>query len=163
MLNDCKYGYATHRNVMRLSLLRAPTHPDPVADRGRHVFRYALLPHAGDFRAAGVIQQAQAFNQPLLVQPTSAAPVEKSFFRVNNPAVVIDTVKQAEDSPDVVVRLYEAHGAHGRVKLSGALPVKSVVRGNLLEETSAKLTWRDGVTLNVGPFEIVTLKLALAR
>jgi alpha-mannosidase len=159
LLNDCKYGYATHRNVMRLSLLRAPKSPDPVADIGRHQFRYALAPHAGDFRAAGIIHAARAFNQPLLVQKTNAAPVEKSFFQVNNPAVVIDTVKQAEDSRDIVVRLYEAHGAHSRVQFRSALPVKSVTRCNLLEEPEAKLSWRDGVRLHLGPFEIVTLKL----
>jgi alpha-mannosidase len=27
VLNDCKYGYATHANVIRLSLLRSPTSP----------------------------------------------------------------------------------------------------------------------------------------
>src|SRR6202008_507499 len=55
LLNDCKYGYDTVSpgtptpggNTMRLSLLRAPTAPDPLCDRGRHRFTYALLPHGG--------------------------------------------------------------------------------------------------------------------
>ena len=122
LLNDCKYGYATHRNVMRLSLLRSPKSPDPVADMGRHQFRYALMPHAGDLRAAGVIAAARAFNAPLLVESTNAAPVECSFFNVNNPAIVIDTIKLAEDSSDIVVRLYESHGTHARCRLTSSLP-----------------------------------------
>ncbi|MCS7062154.1 MAG: glycoside hydrolase family 38 C-terminal domain-containing protein, partial [Anaerolineae bacterium] len=56
LLNDCKYGYATHGNVMRLSLLRAPTSPDPLADIGQHSLTYALLPHAGPPQEAGVIE-----------------------------------------------------------------------------------------------------------
>jgi alpha-mannosidase len=49
LLNDCKYGYDVKGNVLRLSLLRAPTMPDPLADRGEHHFSYA---------AANVVQLA---------------------------------------------------------------------------------------------------------
>ena len=164
LLNDCKYGHATYRNVMQLSLLRSPKSPDPVADIGRHQFRYSLMPHAGDLRAAGVIPTARAFNVPLLIQPTGAAAGERSFFNVNNPAVVIDTVKQAEDSKSIIVRLYESHGTRGQVKLTSGLPVQRVTRCNFLEEDEAKLMWHNGgVTFAVRPFQIVTLKLALGR
>ena len=164
LLNDCKYGHATFRNVMQLSLLRSPKNPDPVADMGRHQFRYALLPHAGDLRAAGVIPAARAFNAPLLTHNTNAVAGERSFFQVNSPAVVIDTVKKAEDSNDIIIRLYESHGAHGRVRFTCALPVKTVTRCNFLEDDEARLTWRNGgVTLAVRPFQIVTLKLAMRR
>jgi len=164
LLNDCKYGHATYRNVMQLSLLRAPKYPDPTADIGRHQFRYALWPHAGDLRAAGVIPAARAFNVPLLLQPTAAAAGERSFFSVNSPGVVIDTVKKAEDSRHIIVRLYEAHGARGRVRLTSELPVQQVTRCNFLEDTEAKLTWsKGGVTLAMQPFQIITLKLALTR
>ena len=50
LLNDCKYGYDIHGNVMRLSLLRSPGWPDPESDQGAHRFSYALFPHAGDLR-----------------------------------------------------------------------------------------------------------------
>src|SRR5690606_19550750 len=36
ILNDCKYGFATVGNLMRLSLIRAPKAPDANADMGRH-------------------------------------------------------------------------------------------------------------------------------
>ena len=65
LLNDCKYGYDIAGNVIRLSLLRAPTWPDPVADRGHHHFTYRLLPHAGDLRDAGVIDAGYDLNVPL--------------------------------------------------------------------------------------------------
>ena len=42
LLNDCKYGYDIQGNILRLSLLRAPNSPDPLADRGQHRFTYSL-------------------------------------------------------------------------------------------------------------------------
>src|SRR5205085_5215579 len=66
LLNDCKYGYDIRGNVMRLSLLRSPGWPDPETDQGRHRFAYALYPHPGDLRQAGVIAEAEAFNVPLV-------------------------------------------------------------------------------------------------
>ncbi len=47
ILNDCKYGHDILGNVIRISLLRAPTHPDPEADQGQHRFAYSILPHVG--------------------------------------------------------------------------------------------------------------------
>lgn len=64
LLNDCKYGCDIHDGVMRLSLLRAPTHPNPNADRGAHTFTYALLPHEGDYRTGGVVREGYALNCP---------------------------------------------------------------------------------------------------
>jgi alpha-mannosidase len=162
LLNDCKYGHATHGNLMRLSLLRSPKSPDPEADMGRHQFRYALMPHAGDFRAAGVIEAARCFNSPLMIRKTDAPRAERSFFSVDQASVVIDTVKMAEDSNDLIVRLYEAHGGRCRVRLSSVLPVQSATRCNLLEQDEQRLRWkRGGVEFSVTPFQIVTLKLRL--
>jgi alpha-mannosidase len=53
LLNDCKYGHDIHDNVMRISLLRSPTMPDPEADLGEHHFSYSLFPHSGGWRQCG--------------------------------------------------------------------------------------------------------------
>jgi alpha-mannosidase len=65
ILNDSKYGYATEGNVMRLSLLRAPTLPDANADQGAHEFSFAIYPHANAFDESDVVEVAEAFNAPL--------------------------------------------------------------------------------------------------
>ena len=49
LLNDCKYGHDILDNVMRITLLRSPTMPDPMADFGEHRFAYSLYPHAGSW------------------------------------------------------------------------------------------------------------------
>ncbi|RUP17557.1 galactose mutarotase-like domain-containing protein, partial [Jimgerdemannia flammicorona] len=68
LLNDCKYGYATHGNVMRLSLLRASKNPDDKMDIGHHLFKYAVYPHANHFIQSDVVREAYAFNVPLLAR-----------------------------------------------------------------------------------------------
>ena len=65
ILNDCKYGYATEGNVMRLSLVRAPTMPDADCDIGQHEFSWAIYPHKGTFVESDVPQVAMAFNNPV--------------------------------------------------------------------------------------------------
>ena len=87
LLNDCKYGHDIQGNVIRLSLLRAPSSPDPLADRGRHQFTYALLPHSGGLRH--VIDQAYSLNVPLLVRDLKPAegslPASHSFSLLTGP------------------------------------------------------------------------------
>ena len=164
LLNDSKYGYACHGNVLRLSLLRSPKSPDPEADMGQHRFRYALYPHVDGPQFGGVIPEAAAFNQPLQVTATGEAPKVESFFSLSNPAVVLDAVKKAEDSDEVIVRLYESHGAHQTVTLGSGLPVAKAAKVNLLEHGSeAVAVGKGGIKLALKPFELVTLKLAMKR
>ena len=65
LLNDCKYGHDIRDNILRLSLLRAPTVPDPEADQGEHHFTYSLLPHAGGWEA-GTAAEAYRLNDPVI-------------------------------------------------------------------------------------------------
>ncbi len=162
LLNDCKYGYAAHGNVLRLSLLRAPTHPDPEADQGQHTFRFALYPHTGSPQSAGVTEQAYAFNVPLVAIPSGGAELQQSFFSLDQPAVILDGVKKAEDSDALILRLYEARGTRGRVRLSSPLPVRAAALVNLLEDELAPLAWQEGgVALDFKPFEIISLRLSI--
>ncbi|GMF74298.1 unnamed protein product [[Candida] boidinii] len=61
ILNDCKYGFATHGNLMRLSLIRAPKYPDEHADIGTHRFKYSILPHKGPL-SSETIRAGWEFN-----------------------------------------------------------------------------------------------------
>jgi len=165
LLNDCKYGYDIHGNVMRLTLLRAPQDPDPQADRGQHQFAYALMPHADGFIEAGTVRAGYEFNVPLrhtTVEPQQGElPNSGSFFWVDAPAVVLDTVKKAEEGDDVILRLYEAHGGRVNARLVTALPVQSAVECDLLERNVGKpMPVNDGnLELTFEPFEVKTLRL----
>jgi len=158
LLNDCKYGYDIRGSVMRLSLLRAPTHPDPTADRGGHDFTYALMPHLGDFREAGVIAAAEDLNAPLRIVRGNVK--ARSLIKVDTPQVIVETIKRAEDSDATVVRLYESWGGHVKARLRTTLPARRATLCDLLERELDEVPVRDGVIdLQLAPFKILTLKL----
>jgi alpha-mannosidase len=166
LLNDCKYGHDIFGNTMRLSLLRGPGSPDPDADRGRHRFTYALLPHHGDLRQAGVIQEGYALNQPIRLQSLAPHPVgegepsRQSWLSIDGEGIVLEAMKVAEEGEGIVLRLYEAFGSRCDCRLNIRLPFRRVDRVDLLERTQEQLACEaQTVELHLKPFEIVTLKL----
>jgi alpha-mannosidase len=153
LLTDSKYGYSCYGGELRVSLLRAPKSPDPEADMGAHEFAYALLPHAGGWRDAGVLAQATAFNAPL--RRTSHA-VDGSFATVDG-GLVLDTIKRAEDSDAIILRLYEPYGGRGVARVR--MPVTDARLANLLEDESAALEVREGeIVIPFRPHEVITVK-----
>jgi len=168
MLNDCKYGHSVHEHVMRMTCIKSAQQPDATADQGRHEFTYALLPHAGSLQDAGVIRHAAELNQPILVQPTEPSegdlPAEHRAIACDHPAVIVDTLKPAEDGDGLILRAYESHGSHVRVTLELAAPPKSVALCDLLEQPIAKPETpieHEGQTvgLSLRPFQVITLRL----
>jgi alpha-mannosidase len=168
LLNDCKYGYDCAGNVLRITLLKSASNPDPTADRGEHEFSYALLPHAGTWREALTVRAGFELNVPLRVLPAHRGRGQlgrsHSFFSIDAPGVVIEAVKRAEKSGAVVLRLYEAHGTRARAMLRTSLPVRAAGETDLMEEQPQRLRVgrRDGaveIALSFRPFEIKTLVL----
>jgi alpha-mannosidase len=166
LLNDCKYGYDVFGNVLRLSLLRAPSSPAPRMDRGSHRFTYSLMPHVGDFRQAGVIDEAYALNMPLRVMGGSLAAgsevVSWGAFGLSEPGIYIEAVKRAEREDALIVRLYEGWGRRVRARLATPLPISAVSVVDLLERPLADMDFGSGgVDLDLRAFEILTLRCLL--
>jgi alpha-mannosidase len=162
LLNDCKYGHDMRDNVMRISLLRGTTLPDPQADAGEHRFTYSLLPHAGPWDET-TIAAAYALNDPLIVAGGSKRPPISNLqplISVDRPNIVVETVKQAEDGDGIIVRLYESQRRRGPVTLSVGFDLTKAWRTDLLEENQATLELNgNSITLSLKPYEIVTLRL----
>ena len=157
VLNDCKYGGSTFENTMRLTLLRSPKHPDPDCDMGEHDFAFALVPHAGDWRRARVLEHAIAFNHPLRFgQAIDAQP----FIRVDQANLIVDTIKRAEDGDGLIIRMYEAHGRRGVASLQFATAPTQVTRTNTMEDPGEAVdTNGDAVTVAYRPFELISLRI----
>ncbi|XP_072045135.1 alpha-mannosidase 2C1-like [Amphiura filiformis] len=163
LLNDCKYGHSCHENVLSLSLLRSPKSPDPDADMGQHEFTYALFPHEGTFQDAGVIQGAYDLNKPLMSYHGNIdQPI--SFFEVDNPAVIIETVKKGESTNSMVLRIYEAFGGQAKANVKTSLPMNRFVRCNIMEEFNQAdvVTIQDGcIQVSLKPFEFQSIMVYL--
>ncbi len=160
ILNDCKHGHAAFGGELSVTLLRSPEDPDPQADQGEHEFVIALMPHGGDWRAAGVVAEATALNAPL-IPGAAAGPIVRLERGVGGEGIVVDTIKPAEDSADVVVRLYEAHGRRGSITLTPAFEVSSYREGNTLEDDLGEFAKNaDGsVSLAFRPHQLRTVIL----
>jgi alpha-mannosidase len=177
--NDATYGHDVTRRprpgggsttLVRQSLVRAPLFPDPDADQGEHVFRSSFVVGA---EIADAVREGYRINLPLRAGDTTAPGGVRALVRVDNPAVVIEAVKLAEDrSGDLIVRLYESRGARaqasvtvdGAIAGTGAQSRPGIVETDLLEreiaEPSALAAVNGGAaTLSLRPFQLVTLRI----
>lgn len=163
VLNDCKHGHDIHDNVIRLTLLKSATHPDPNADQGEHRVTYSLLPHIGAWNAADTVAASYDLNDPVIVHRSAGGgniDNPESFLSLDAGHVIIETVKTAEDGRGVIVRLYENERRRGPVTLRAGFAIKDAFRCNLLEEDGDPLTvTNDSVTVNIKPYQIITLRL----
>ncbi len=168
LLNDSKYGYSAQGDTLRISLLRSPVWPDPMADKGRHEFTYSLYPHRGLWNEGETVRRGYELNQPLrayvLSFSSGALPPERSLLEVTGKGVVIDSVKAAQDGAGWILRLYESLGQEERVELSLFSSPESVQECDLLERRVADLEVGEGkVPLLFKPFEVKSLRVRFSK
>ncbi len=156
ILNDCKYGHDIKDNVMRISLLRAGTHPDHLQDQGEHTFTYALLPHAGDFVEGETVQEAFALNEPMQAVAGKCTLPYHSFLSFDNQQVELDAVKKSEDGKYLVVRFHEYAGSRQEVSVELGFPWKAWAEGDLRERPVAPFT-QGSIHMPLHAYEIKTI------
>jgi alpha-mannosidase len=170
LVNDCKYGCSIADNVVRLTLLRSSSDPDPAPEMGRHVIRWALRPHVGKWSASDATREGAGFNLPFNVVGTTRQqgrlPASKSFAEILTPNVMLSALKKAEDSDAVVVRLYEMEGRATTARLrldkticpAGACAVETDTLEQPLARSSARMR-RGVLSVRVPAFGVVTVKI----
>ncbi|WP_246278571.1 glycosyl hydrolase-related protein [Phytohabitans rumicis] len=109
--------------------------------------------------------EGYALNLPARVAEGGAGAVPAPLVRVDNPAVVVEAVKLADDrSGDVVVRLYEAAGGRATATVRPGFPTSCASVVDLLErrlqDAPPHADSDGGVHLSLRPFQIVTLRFA---
>jgi alpha-mannosidase len=163
LLNDCKYGYDIRDNVMRLTLLKSSNYPDPQADAGEHRFCYSLLPHAGTWQQGRVARHAWDLNAPLYAREGALSDRidGRSVLTCDNPNVMIDVIKKAEDSDHAIVRMHEYAGSRGQVCLRSDLSIVSWQPCDLLERPTGPERAGPEVLDTVSPYQIRTYRLVL--
>ncbi|WP_390895182.1 alpha-mannosidase [Microbacterium festucae] len=170
--NDSTFGHSVTRDTrpdggtttwVGLSVLRAPTFPDPESDQGRHLLRFALRPAAS---AADAAAEGYLLDRSLrdVAGGEEVAPVVCS----SEPDVRIEAVKLAEDrSGDLIVRVYESSGGRRSTVVATGVKVEAVQIVDLLERPLRDAPVLDGapsrLTLHLRPFQIITLRYRRAR
>ncbi len=152
---------------------------------GRHVFRYSLIPHTGDYRQAHAL--AYSFQTDLRAIPTGAhpgplvlsevegpalskaegpvlseaegLPATLSFVTVEPATLEISAVKAPEEGEGLIVRCWNvgSEPVEGIIRLWR--PFRRALRVNLAEEGATELADHDNtVTLPVRGREAVTVR-----
>ena len=166
VINDCKYGCDIKNGHIRPTLLRCATDPNTVQDREHHEFTFAIYPHAGRVSEGDTVREAYNINFPLYVRSAGEnkgeLPKEYSFVSVNESNIVIETVKTAEDSDDIIIRAYETWNRRTPAVISLSDTVASVSECDLMEENDTPAV-REGNTVltTFKPYEIKTFKVKL--
>jgi alpha-mannosidase len=165
LLNDCKYGYDSKQNILRLTLLRSPRWPDPEADKGIHQFTYAIYPHTHTWRSADTVRKGYELNIPLVLKKKGnrelltgnnvLLPSMMKFLDLGADNLILMSLKLSDRENCLIMRCYESHGETANLNLENNLNLTVGDRVNLLEQP---LLDRD---LLLKPWQIDSFKLEI--
>lgn len=158
LLNDCKYGYYIKKSTLSLNLLRSQNNPGISADIGKHEFKYALYVHSGNLYNSNVEKVSYEYNYPLVeMLQTDNLP---HIITAENENIIIENIKLAEDTNDVIVRLYEAKGIKTNAKIRLADIFSACYLTNMIEDDIERQNIAVGsINLTFNGFEVHTLRL----
>jgi alpha-mannosidase len=165
ILNDCKYGHDIKDSVIRLTLLKSATEPDPDADRGLHEFTYSLYPHMGDFKKAHTVDMAYKLNfrpyAKYVEKGTGDIENYRSFMTCNHENVIVDTLKKAEEGDGLILRVYECFNRRTECTIDLNFEVSKITECDLMENDIADAVIEDNVLkFTIRPYEIKTFKIS---
>lgn len=163
LLNDCKYGHDIKDGVMRLTLLKSPTWPNPDADREIHRFTYSLYPHSGNWKSGNTVQMAYSLNCPMytrIEEPHDGyLPKDLCFVRGNQENVIVEVIKLEEDSDSMILRLYECYNRRSDVTLEFFKELEFVKETDLNENEIGDIAVKGSkIEFQIKPYEIKTFK-----
>ena len=172
VLNDCKYGWdKPNINTLRLSLIHTPAVGANFVyqrdqDLGLNKFTYSFYRHIGGWNEA-TQWEASRLNQPLLAfQATKhdgALGKACGFVAVNTDKVSIKALKKAEESDDIIVRVYELTGNNqSDVKITFPANIISAYEVNGIEEKTGEASYSgNNLSFDIGKFQPKTFAVRL--
>lgn len=171
ILNDCKYGWdKPDARTLRLTLLHTPSCGDykhqSNMDMGPNQFTFSIYPHDGGWNQQTQTEAAR-LNQPLLAfaVPAHDGPLGHtlSLASLSTDSVSIKLFKKAEDSDELIVRLYEwtGHDLHD-VHINFPAHIESAREVNALEEAIGAAKFSDStLTFDIGHYQPRTFAIRL--
>jgi len=187
LINFGKYGFslAPDGKGWRMSIVKSARYPKPTpgakrvnnlwtylptphTDQGEHWAHLALLPHQGTWREAKVYKAGYEYNTPMIAFIESAhngelSPIA-SIITIDSPSAYIGSVKKAEDSDALIIRVVEGEGrdTNALIKLHPKFKIKQAFETDLIELDPKPLKVSgNALSFPVGHFEIKTLKIKL--
>lgn len=165
---SCKntYGYRCEDNSIALALLRAPYDPDPYPENGICEQEFCVEFLEEKRSNAELIQKFEEYDTSMDVvsgqRHSGELPASGSFLNVRTEEAMISSVKQAESSDALIVRLYEVEGKTQSAVLEFDREVSEAESIDILERHKGKASV-DGkkVTVTLKPYELTAVKVIL--
>jgi alpha-mannosidase len=144
-----------------------PAIPTPDAQEFKtHCFEYSVYPHQKGWKEANSFKPAYEFNNNLTAfqlppgRSKKLLPSQLSFAEVKPENLILVALKKAEDSGDLILRLFETKGEETEAEIDLFKEPSWVKAVNLLEQEEGEVQFKGKkIGLKVKPFEIVSLKL----
>lgn len=173
ILNDCKYGWdKPNDGTLRLTLIHTPAVAGNYSyqkdqDLGLNTFTYSFYSHAGkwdertQWEASRLNQPMQAFQAPKYKGPLGE---NFSFASLNTNKVAVKALKKAEESDEIIVRVYELTGKNQEnVELSFPAAIVSAREVNGIEEEIGSVSYAGSkLSFNIGKFQPKSFAIKLA-
>jgi len=160
LLNDCKYGHSIHDGNMALTLIKSGIEPNPTTDQEAHYFTYSMYPHDGNWQTAATAREAASLNQPVYTVKGGAAGTRCSLLTIDSDNIMAETVKLAESSGEMIIRMYEYQNQRGKAEVRLENKISFVEECDLMENPVAALPCGEyAFTFEYGPYEIKTFKV----
>ena len=130
------------------------------------LFRYSITTYKGDWKKGKAYNFGWSFQNPLIPvcmngKKEGKLPISYSFCDINQPNVLLLTLKQAEDGEGLIVRLMETEGKDTDVKVT--LPfftITGAYQTNLVEENERILSIKKhSVEVFAKAFGITTIRV----
>ncbi|MCQ4083246.1 glycosyl hydrolase-related protein [Streptomyces sp. RB6PN25] len=139
-----------------------------------HTFRYAIVGHSGDWRAAGLARRGHAYNNPLTARQegthAGALPAGADLLSVDGDSVVVTALKprgnpiasmagaEADPAAGIVLRAYESSGRPTTARFTFFRPFTEATTVNMLEGDPRPVSLDGGrISCELSGFEIRTL------
>lgn len=133
---------------------------------GKGTFKYAVVPHQGNWEKAELHKRAEIMNIPILPMQfypdgeKGPLPLEYSGLKIDG--AVLDAVKKAEKNNSIIIRFHNPSEENKNVSIT--LPEKSskVYECNINEERKTDIDLKRGkLNIDVSAKKIVTLEACL--
>ncbi|MFA5688057.1 MAG: glycoside hydrolase family 38 C-terminal domain-containing protein [Kiritimatiellales bacterium] len=132
---------------------------------GRHVFEYAIYPHAGNWQSAGIPEVSKIWNTPVRAMQIGRGkgnlPHEQSFVCVRGNGIQVSAVKPAENSDGIIIRLYNPIQSVCNAELIFGVPVKSaeIIGMDEITVKQKATVEKHAISVLVAAKKIITLRI----
>jgi alpha-mannosidase len=135
---------------------------------GLNEWRYAIMPHAGNWQQAELFREAEKMNLPLKTAQAGKGggtlAKEHGFLEIQPAQLVLTAMKKCEHRDSLIVRLFNPTSEDLDGKISINLPVAEAWLTNMIEERREQLVLSGhNIDFQVGHKKILTLEFVIDR